>query len=705
MSSAGGQVRLSGANFASSQYYGNNVIIEIQTLAAKIARDFKQDRVTEFHVLLAWAEKSKTLTYENIDVVKLNLREKIKNLVKEGLAHRIDDSHLAITERARNYLKIISATIEDYKNESFVELVTLSGIDTEKIVLAAEGVSRPASPLPTQLLSPLEESLKQLDQLVGLNDVKRRVKKLVAMQKVSKVRAELGHPAVAAGMNLVFAGDPGTGKTTVARLIAQIYRALGLLTNGHLVEVGQQDLVAEYAGQTAVKTMDRINEAMGGVLFIDEAYSLVESGAGRYGREAISTLVKAMEDNKENLAVIVAGYTEPMMRFIKSNPGLQSRFSKQIYFENYNSAELLDVFKGLASEHKISCSTEVVKLVRKHLERNRTGGNNGNGRYVRKLFIQMYENLAERAAADGVIAEEEITAFQTGDVPSSLEEHNSPITLDAALAQLDALVGLDNVKERVRNLVNVHKARAALDAADRPQMENTLNLVFSGDPGTGKTTVARIVAQIYQALGVLPRGQLIEVGRQDLIAPYVGQTAIRTEAKVDEAMGGVLFIDEAYSLTNDRHGGDFGDEAVATLVQLIENRRGQFAIVAAGYKEEMRFFLERNPGLKSRIDHEIVFPNYTREQLFEIFSAMSTEKEIKVSTEVRMAVVEHLRANDTAGINGNGRYVRKLFDKMCANMASRAADSNFDLTLLSSFKTEDVPQSIHDPLANMRIGF
>jgi SpoVK/Ycf46/Vps4 family AAA+-type ATPase len=676
---------------------------EIQTLAGKIARDFKHDRVTDVHVLLAWAEKSETLKHENLDVIKLNLREKIKNLINEGLAQVIAGSDIAITERAREYLKVIAEMTEEI--ERFTELVARSGIDTEKIVLASELVAAPKTPLPGELLPTLEESLEQLEQLVGLNDVKRRVKQLVALQQVAKARADLGQPAVAAGMNLVFAGDPGTGKTTVARLIAHIYRALGLLSTGHLVEVGQQDLVAEYVGQTAVKTMDKINEAMGGVLFIDEAYSLVEMGNGGYGREAVSTLVKAMEDNKDNLAVIVAGYTEPMMRFIKSNPGLQSRFSKQIYFENYNATELLEIFKGMAGEHQITAEASVIDLVRKHLERNRTGGDNGNGRYARKLFIQMFENLAERAAADGVIEEHEITAFQPEDVPGSLEEHTSPVTLEAAFAQLDALVGLDNVKERVRELVNVHRAREAMDAADLPQMENTLNLVFSGDPGTGKTTVARIVAQIYQALGVLPRGQLIEVGRQDLVAAYVGQTAIKTEAKVDEAMGGVLFIDEAYSLTNDNHGHSFGDEAVATLVQLIENRRGQFALIAAGYKEDMRFFLERNPGLKSRMDHEIYFPNYTREQLFEIFEDMSAKKEIAITEDVKAAVLEHLRKNDTGGTNGNGRYVRKLFDKMCSNMATRAADSDFDVAILSKFVTTDVPESIHDPLANQRIGF
>jgi SpoVK/Ycf46/Vps4 family AAA+-type ATPase len=675
--------------------------LAIQTEAAKVARDFKHDRVTDIHVLLGWLSVPELLVVENREVIRVNLKEKLKRLPDEGLVNASSGSDIAITPRAREYLTVIKT--DPSSPEVFDTLLTRSGIDREEVRIE-EPAAANDNPLPAAKLPTLEESLAKLDALVGLEDVKERVKQLVAVQKMTEERKKLGLPVESPGLNLVFSGDPGTGKTTVARIVADIYRALGLLKRGHLVEVGRQDLVAEFVGQTAVKTMGKIEEALDGILFIDEAYALAEEGTGGYGAEAVATLVKAMEDKRENLAVIVAGYTEPMLKFIKSNVGLQSRFTKQIYFENYDSNQLTEIFVRMAEDHQIACGEEALKLVRKHLERNATSGANGNGRYVRKLFAQIYENMGVRAMADGVIELHEITEFQPEDIPASLEQHTKRFTLDEALAQLDSLVGLANVKTKIRELVQITSAEAVRDAAAQPVIGHSLNLVFTGDPGTGKTTVARIVANIYQALGVLPRGQLVETGRQDLVASFVGQTAPKVQAKVDEASGGVLFIDEAYSLTN---GGfnDFGSEAIATLVQLMENRRGSFAVITAGYKEEMKFFLEANPGLKSRMDNEIFFPNYSKDELVEIFTSIAKGKNIEVTTDVESALRAHFGNNETGGANGNGRYVRKLFEKMYALMATRASAHDFDLGMLSKFEPEDIPAKLHEGKSGAPIGF
>jgi SpoVK/Ycf46/Vps4 family AAA+-type ATPase len=676
---------------------------EIQTEAGNLARQFSHDRVTDVHVLLAWVRVDSDLEVPNSEVIKVNLREAIKTLVGRGLASPAVGPDLAITERAREYLKIVNDNLG--KSEVLTNLLQRSGIETDEVETAEELQSAGQNPLPAERKPTLEEALAKLDALVGLADVKKRIRELVATQKVQQHLKGLGQPTMAASLNLVFSGDPGTGKTTVARIVADIYSALGLLSRGHLVEVGPQDLVADYVGQTSSKTAEVIERADGGVLFIDEAYSLVEPGVGGYGAEAIATLVKAMEDKRERFAVIVAGYTEPMIRFVKSNPGLQSRFSNQIYFDNYRLEELLQIFLKMCEDHKIAIGDQALNLVRRHLDRNETSGGGGNGRYIRKLFAKTFENMSVRAFDDGLIEDHEVTEFQPEDVPVSLESHSRPISLDEALEELNQLVGLEEVKTRVRELVQVNRARVAMDDANKPVVDNSLNLVFTGDPGTGKTTVARIITKIYQAAGVLPRGQLIEVGRQDLIAAYVGQTAQKVEAKVDEAMGGVLFIDEAYSLTNSGGGVGYGDEAVAALVQLLDNRRGKFAVIAAGYKEDMRFFLESNPGLKSRIDHEIYFPNYTIAQLTQIFESLATKKEIAVSEEVSNAVKEHLNKNRTGGPSGNGRYIRKLFERMYANMAARAAEADFSVEVLSKFEPSDVPASIYDERTQGRIGF
>lgn len=679
------------------------MLAKIQAEAGKLSRHFKHDRVTDIHVLLAWVTLDEELVLENLEVVRLNLRENLKVLIKKGLVETSTGPDLAITERAKEYLRIVGGSLGD--SEAFKELLERSGVEAVEIETASQLEPEASNPLPAERKPTLEEAMARLDALVGLEDVKKRIRELVATQKVQQHLKGIGQPTITSSLNLVFSGDPGTGKTTVARIIADVYSALGLLNRGHLVEVGPQDLIAEYVGQTTAKTADVIERAMGGVLFIDEAYSLVEHGTGGYGAEAVATLVKLMEDKRDQFAVIVAGYTEPMIRFVKSNPGIQSRFTNQIYFENYTFDELTLIFQKLCEEHKIKLNEDTLKLVRRHLSRNETGGAGGNGRYIRKLFAKMFENMSVRALEDGVIEDHEVTEFQAEDVPMSLESHTKPLTIEKALAELDDLVGLDDVKKRVREMIQVHQARAAMDAADRPVVDNSLNLVFTGDPGTGKTTVARIITKIYQAVGVLPRGQLIETGRQDLVAAYVGQTALKVEGKIDEAMGGVLFIDEAYSLTNNGGGTSFGDEAVAAIVQLLDNRRGKFALIAAGYKEDMRLFLESNPGLKSRIDHEIYFPNYTLSQLVEIFQKLADKKEIAVSEEVRAAVQDHLNKNRTGGDNGNGRYVRKLFERMYANMAGRASTENYDVSILSKFEPEDVPASIYDERIQGKIGF
>ena len=678
--------------------------LAIQTEAAKVARAFKHDRVTDLHVLLGWLNVTDLLVVENREVIRVNLKERLKKLPDEGLVNVGNGSDIAITPRAREYLTMCSA--DPSNAEVFATLLKRSGIDDEEIQIvdSEEEGETETKDLPGAKLPTLEESLQKLNSLVGLEDVKKRVAQLVAVQKMTSERQRLGLPIDAPGLNLIFSGDPGTGKTTVARIVADIYRGLGLLKRGHLVEVGRQDLVAEFVGQTAVKTMAKISEAIDGVLFIDEAYSLAEEGTGGFGAEAVATLVKAMEDNRENLAVIVAGYTEPMLKFIKSNIGLNSRFTKQIYFENYTSAQLTEIFSSMAKEHEIACGDEAMKLIRKHLDRNVTSGANGNGRYVRKLFAQVYENMGVRALADGVIELHEITEFQPEDIPASLEQHSKKFTLDEALAQLDALVGLGEVKTKIKELVKITAAEAVRDAAEQPSIGHSLNLVFTGDPGTGKTTVARIVANIYQALGVLPRGHLVETGRQDLVASYVGQTAPKTLARIDEASGGVLFIDEAYSLSQGTHN-DFGPEAIATLVQHMENRRGSFAVITAGYKEEMKFFLEANPGLKSRMDTEIYFPNYSNPELVEIFKSIAKSKKIEVTDSVAAELLNHFSRNSTGGANGNGRYVRKLFEKMYAAMAARASEHNFDLALLSKFEPEDVPAKLYEAAAGGQIGF
>ena len=215
----------------------------------------------------------------------------------------------------------------------------------------------------------------------------------------------------------MFTGNPGTGKTTIARIIGRLYGSIGLVSKGHVVEVSRADLVAGYVGQTALKVQAAVERAVGGVLFIDEAYSLSMEGSGEFGAEAVAQLVKMMEDHRDDLAVIAAGYPEEMKRFIDSNPGLRSRFTHYIDFPDYSPAELVQVFEGLATVAKVRLGEGVPERLGHLFVIAAEVGNFGNARYARSLFEQSYANMATRALADGTIALDEVEELRVEDLP------------------------------------------------------------------------------------------------------------------------------------------------------------------------------------------------------------------------------------------------------------------------------------------------
>ncbi|MCW2572172.1 MAG: sporulation protein [Frankiales bacterium] len=545
---------------------------------------------------------------------------------------------------------------------------------------------RPGAPTERAVVAPAEREsptavLEKIDAMIGLAEVKKEVRRLATFAELEQRRKQAGLPVSEGSWHLSFTGNPGTGKTTVARLIAQLYAAYGIVSKGQLVEVSRTDLVAGYVGQTAEKTDAAVRSAVGGVLFIDEAYSLTPSTEGQdFGSEAIATLLKLMEDLRDDLVVIVAGYPEDMNRFLLANPGLSSRFARTVRFADYTTEELLAIVQTLVTADRSTLAPDALPRLRTALEGLDRDDHFGNGRSARQLFDEMRLRQAERLAG---APQADLTVFAAADIPEQAPSMSTLAdgrgtgavkpTFEEATGELNRLIGLKAVKTQVRQLADlarVQKLRAELGA---PVLPVSRHLVFTGNPGTGKTTVARILGQVYASLGILRRGHVVEVSRADLVAGFVGQTAMKTNAVVQSALGGVLFIDEAYTLARGSGGADFGQEAIDELLALMENHRDELVVIAAGYPAEMETFLETNPGLRSRFGTTVDFADYNAIDCQAIFDGLATQHRLVFAPDANWEMVLLMRQLVNAPHFANGRTVRRVFELALARQASRLA--------------------------------
>lgn len=520
-----------------------------------------------------------------------------------------------------------------------------------------------------------EEAERRLNALIGLNLVKQEIFKIKKKIEFDRARSEaLGIACEEQDVyHFVFLGNPGTGKTTVARLLTDILHGVGLLKTGQLIEVERVDLVGEYQGQTAVKTKGVIEKALGGVLFIDEAYSLVKGERDDFGREAIDALVKGVEDHRNEFVVILAGYRDEMQKLISSNIGLESRFTKFIDFPDYTEDELLEIAKAMAGEQHYSFSPDGELAFREKIGKKRVNRKFGNARAVRTLMNEAYTEKAIRFDPERMNFQY-MTILTPEDFGIDLSK-DSEQKAKEALKKLERLTGLQNVKYEINStvkMVDYLKKERADGNADNIAISDTLHMCFTGNPGTGKTTVARLYAEVLAALGVSRTGELTEASRGDFVGRYQGETAFKTGEICESSYGGVLFIDEAYDLVQGETD-SFGREAVAALIKQMEDNRDKMIVIFAGYSAEMEAFMESNPGIRSRISKIITFPDYNLEELYSIFFGFAEEKNVTfgdgAEIRAREVIKELYEGRDDKF--GNARDMRNLFEAVWRNMVDR----------------------------------
>ena len=527
--------------------------------------------------------------------------------------NRVTEPNIRITDHSYLQLNNLVYT-EGNASELIIEADDTSRHAYQK---KASGVSGAAAAGEDE--TPKESAREQLEHLIGLNSVKREIEKMLRMVEFNQQRIAKGLEPQEQSFHSVFMGNPGTGKTTVARLIGEVLFESGAFKSDEfkLIEASEPDFISQNVGGTAQQTLALLEKAKGGVLFIDEAYALNKKDANvNFGIEAINTILKYMEDHRGEIMIIFAGYTKEMEQFLKTNPGLTSRVPNKFVFEDFTPDEIVEIGEKELAKKQYKFENE--EYYAQQVKRAYRGSlDHSNARWIRNFNEKLLKAFADRVMNAGEEDFETICNVDIDEVLAQGKFREEDGKHEDAMERLQKLIGIQGVKEQVSRFISLAELNQRREEQGQENSDFTLHSLFLGNPGTGKTTVARIIGEVLYQKGIISQKKFIEVSRSDLVAGYVGQTGTKTKEVLESALGGVLFIDEAYSLSQGT-GNDFGIEAVNEILKFMEDHRKDIVIILAGYTKEMGEFMQMNSGLVSRVPHTFDFEDYTPDEIVQI---------------------------------------------------------------------------------------
>lgn len=538
----------------------------------------------------------------------------------------------------------------------------------------------------------------------GQHKAKQALRSVLSVAKTNQFRKTHGLPPIAVNFHAAFLGNPGTGKTTFARHYAEEIKAAGCLETGHLIEVSRADLISHNVGGTALKTRKVVQEAMGGVLFIDEAYALIAGQEDEWGIECINTLTKEIEDNRNRFITIFAGYDHEMRDFLQGNPGLASRVPNIVQFEDFSADELQEIFLNLVAANHYEIGDEEKSYFRREIVARKKKNNFGNAREVRNLFEKIVGQHSTRIATSGLsepskadLCRLTLEDVVTGSRDRGLNESELSTFYRSSDRSADTtapdFLSPEVIRQfdELQHFVDITRARTP----EGELSDLAVHLIFNGPRGTGKSSAARYVARMLNRRGFLPFDQVVEIDRTQLVGQYVGHTLRNARQVFERALGGVLLINDIYRLQ--QSASSFDQEALDVIERMMERFGDKLTVILAGDTDEQENFLVTRPLLASHFNRRVTFPAFTETESLKIFKDRASRRGYRLDPSFETQLKQYfgwIIANKPSTF-ANLRTVENTLGLVCQNHATRVAAMMsgplFDRSMIDLICKEDLP--------------